>query len=107
MSAREGGIEVIVTRPGAKVVLVVDRATGRLLLYTTTYNRRVKPGRYSDPDKVVRLFKYLATRGHETVRDSLNVAAAFEVLEQILKANLAFEDKLREVKRYLRSQRVV
>jgi len=103
MSAKEGGVEVIVTSPGPKVVLVVDKATGRLLLFTTTYSRKVKPGRYSDPEKVLRLFKQLATRGHESVRGSLNVAVEFEVLEQILKANLTFEDKLREVKRYLRS----
>jgi len=101
-----GGIEVIVTKPGTKAVIVVDKATGRLLLFTTTYNSKIRPGVYSRPEEVFEVFKYLATKGHETVLGALNVNVVYEVVSQILKMDIPPQDKLKEVSKYLRSQRL-
>lgn len=100
-------MEVIVTRPGAKAVIVVDKKTERLLLLVTTYNSKISPGVYSRPEDVLEIFMYLATRGHEPILGmTLNVNVVYEVLVKILESNLPPQDKLREVLKYLRSQKL-
>ena len=98
-------VEVIVTKPGAKGVIVVDKETGKLLLFTMTYNKKIEPGKYNDPEEVVEIFKQLATRGHETKTEVLNPDLIYRIIVQILKSDLPFEDKLRELYKYVRSQK--
>ncbi len=101
---RESDMEVIITKPGAKGVIVVDKKTGRLLLFTMTYNTKVKPGTYTEPDEIVHIFKMLATRGHETKKSVLNPQLIYTVIRQILGSELSFDDKIRELYKYLRSR---
>jgi hypothetical protein len=99
-----GEVEVIVTKPGAKGVIVVDKATGKLLLFTMTYNKKVEPGRYEEPEEVVEVFRQLATRGHDTKDEPLNPELIYRVILQILRSDIPFDDKLRELYKYVRSR---
>ena len=98
-----GDIKVVVTRPGPKVIIVVDEEN-RLLLFMETYNKRVEPGIYTEPEDIVEIFKQLATRGHNTSWYHKSPDVILSVLRQILYSDIPFEDKRRELLRYLRAK---
>jgi len=99
-------IEVVVTKPGAKGLIVIDKETGKLLLFTITYNKKIEPGTYNDSEKIVEIFRQLASRSHDTRVDAVNPEPIYQVIVQILKSNLPFDDKVREIYKYMRSQKL-
>ena len=100
-----GDIEVIVSKPSTKAIIVVDKETGKLLLFTMTYNKKILPGKYNDPDDIVEIFKQLATRGHETKGESIDPMLVYTIIAQILKSDLPYQDKIRELYKYIRNQK--
>ena len=95
-------IEVIVASPGGKPILVVDKETGKLLLFTITYNKKIQPGRYTKPEDVVQVFIELATRGHETKRRSISHELLYRFIVAFLLTDAPQDEKLEQVKRYVR-----
>ena len=98
-------LEIIVTKPGVKSILVIDKNTKKVLLFATTYNKLIKPGIYNTKDEVVEILQKLATRGHNSKDFLLNSELIYKVAYQILASELPYEDKLRELYKYVRSQK--
>lgn len=95
-------VKVVILPPGGKPVLVIDRETNKLLLYTVTYNKKVEAGEYDEPDKIVEVFKELATRGHNTKAD-YNPKLVYQFLEAILLSEAPQNEKLTQVMKYVRT----
>lgn len=97
-------IRVKVTPPSAKAIIVYDEDTRELLLIAITYNKKVKPGEYTEPEEIVTLFHTIATRSHNTKNplDPLEARRRYVAIAQLLHSNLPFADKLEEVLRYAR-----
>jgi len=96
-----GEIEVIVTNKNALAVIVVDKKTRRLLLLTQVYSRKLRPGVYTGPEEVVDVFMNIATKGHYYVPID-NPEVVFEVLKQMLEADIPDSEKIKQIKQYLR-----
>lgn len=99
----KGRIVVLVLPPGGKPVLVLDRETGRLLLYTITYNKHIGPGLYDTPEKIVDLFKVIATRGHIPKNEDYNPMLVYKLLEALLLSDAPMKVKLEQVMKYVRT----
>jgi len=103
MSSEKPKIKVIVGPVGGKPVFVIDTESERLLLYLVTYNKNIKPGEYEDPAEIVRIFKELATRGHETKSSRYNPMIIFESIVSLLKTHIPMDEKVKQVMKYVRS----
>lgn len=100
-----GDILVIVGRPGGKPILVIDKETGRLLLFTTTMSKNIQPGEYNDETKIVDMMIELATRGHKVkslVTDEEKLVM-YNIIESMLKTNIPYPKKLEQIKKYVRA----
>ena len=95
-------IKVIVGSSGGKPVLVIDEETNRLLLFTVTYNKRIKSGEYLNPRDVVEILKEIATRGHD-VKSDYNPELIYKFLEPLLLSEAPLKDKFVQVMKYIRS----
>lgn len=103
MAESKPKIKVIVTPPGAKAVLVLEENTGKLLLYTVSYNSKIRPGVYTEPEDIVNIFKMIATRGHETKTNISNPMIVYLFLINILQTEAPFDEKIEHLKRYVRA----
>lgn len=97
-------VEVVVTPPGARVVLVVEKSTRRLLLFVPVYYRTLPSGVFDDPHDVVGILTALATRGHKFSPDG-DPLVMYDVIKSILRTDLPNSAKLSELKRYIRGSR--
>ena len=95
-------IKVVVLPPGGKPIIVYDEDPDRLLLFTVTYNKKIKPREYTTPEEIVEVFKTLATRGHNTKSD-YNPDLVYKFLEAILASDVPMREKLTQVLKYVRS----
>jgi len=95
-------LKVIVLPPGSKTIVVVDEETNELLLLATTRSNAIQPGEYTEPEDIVDIFKYLATRGRLPKNMSYNPRVVYDIITKILATDLPLRDKLEEVKKYVR-----
>lgn len=96
-------VKIIVLPPGGKPVLAIDKETNKLLLYTITYNKKIRPGEYEEPADIVEIFKEIATRGHGNSRSNYNPNLVYQFLEAILLKDAPEEEKITQVMKYVRT----
>jgi len=95
-------VVAIVGKPGARPIIIIDEESGRLLLLLETYSKRVEPGIYTDPEKIVEILVDVATRGHRPP-STYNPRSLYIFLEPVLLSNIPLKEKTAQILKYIRS----
>ena len=95
-------LKMIVGAPGAKPIIIYDEETGKLLFYSVTYSKKVKPGIYTRPKDIVEILRMVASRGHGDSAD-YDPNIVFKFLVPLLFSDAPLKEKSEQILRFLRS----
>ena len=104
MEAEKKKLRIEVMEAGGKPVLILDEEN-RLIAKLKTYNPRIKPGEYEEPEEVARILIEILTHGHPpkvVSEGALDLRKFYEYARTLLLyPNIPPGDRIAALRRFL------